>query len=377
MLRVKPNTINEYHNDSEQCETLSYYATPTGNRLLREANGVQLTFLQGIHYPVNISTESIQIEDKRFLVLQGDEDGLAVVFGYRLRLQSIDNVLITNINGENLIIDLDSLDGRSYFTKRYNVTILNCTFVESAITFNDVLLRINGSKFMNNSHNPALTLYSSHITFHGSVSFLNNHAISGSALMLIESFVYVNGHCSVQFSNNSAEDVGGAVFIENDSKCFYAMETALTDDSQMQSNRNCTIHFCNNTARNGGDHIYGTSFLSTCQSTASNYSSLGSRLTWQKLFTFEHPTFNNHTHESPQLSLSAVSSRPSRVCLCNDQGRPACADIDHVFVKMEASPGEVVDIPVVLVGSDFGTTTGKIYANTLPKSSLHRTVYSR
>ena len=224
---------------------------------------------------------------------------------------------------------------------------------------------------MNNSHSPALTLYSSRVTFYGRVSFINNRDISGSALTLIESFVYMymKGNCSVELSNNSAEDVGGAVYIENDNECFYIVESTHTDS---KASSNCTINFRNNTARNGGDHIYGTSLLRTCQSAVSN-SSLGSRLKWQNLFTFEYPSFNDK--ESP-LSLSAVSSRPTRVCLCNDNGQPACADIDHIFVKMETCPGEVVDIPVVLVGADFGTTIGNIYGNTVLNSSLHLTMSS-
>ena len=58
---------------------------------------------------------------------------------------------------------------------------------------------------------------------------------------------------------------------------------------------------------------------------------------------------------------------PYRVCLCNSKGLPSCTDINSIFVNV--SPGETTEIPVVLVGSDFGTTIGSIYANTLSKTS--------
>ena len=65
-------------------------------------------------------------------------------------------------------------------------------------------------------------------------------------------------------------------------------------------------------------------------------------------------------------SLSSVSSSPRRVCVCeNDQ--PQC--IDYIFIRKSATLGEKFIINAMLVGSDFGATTGGIFAtadNTTP-----------
>ena len=360
-LRVKPNESDHdvcQHNNSEPCETLSYYATQQDTRLLSETDAISITFLQGRHYPANLSTENIHIRDKESLILHGVGMN-TIVIGYRFRLLSINSILITNIKCESSKIVLNAFEFKDRPNFKFsNVTIRNCTFIESALIFKSVLLHIENTIFTKNSQSTALKLYSSHLIFHGRVSFINNSAISGGALSLIESIMYVKGNCSVDFINNSAEETGGAVFIDNDDECFYIVEP---DNPRHWSN--CTLHFRNNKAKNGGNHIYGTSFMSSCPNYLGKFSSETQtvlKTNWSNLITFEQPGFNNE-----DSLVSALSSTPSRVCLCSDQGRPACTDIDKIFVKMEVCPGEVIAIPVVLVGAEFGTTTGSIYVNIL------------
>ena len=363
ILRVKPSETLEditcQHNESdpEQCEILDYYVTQRMT-LLTEANVINLTFLQGRHYPVNFVTETVEIRDKKSLVLQGSGEDTSLV-DYKFRLLSIKNILISGMKCVGLKIDLDTPDNRPHL-KLSNVTIRNCTFIDSALIFKAILLHVENSRFTDSSQNTALKLYSSYVTFHGSVSFLNNNAISGGALSLIESVIYVKGICSVDFTNNSAEEVGGAVFIDNNDECFYVAESG-------HSRSSCKLHFHNNKAKNGGDHIYGTSFMSDCPNHPHKFPSESQQTTlganWSSLFVFEQPSFNNGD------SLSVVSSTPSRVCLCNDEGQPACTDIDKIFVKIKSCLGEVIEIPVVLVGADFGTTIGNIHASVIHENS--------
>ncbi len=73
--------------------------------------------------------------------------------------------------------------------------------------------------------------------------------------------------------------------------------------------------------------------------------------------------------------MSSIQSSPRRVCVCeNDQ--PQCTDIDYIFIRKSATLGEKFIINAMLVGSDFGATTGGIFAtadNTTPavKYSLY------
>ena len=363
ILKVKPNealsglaVCQSNDLDPEPCETLSNYATQQSG-LLSEANAINLLFPEGRHYPVNFTTEVIEIRNKISLVLQGDGEGTVLV-NYKFRLLSIQNILISDMNGEGLKIDLDTPDDKPHI-KLSNVTIRNCTFIGSALIFKTVLLHIEDSRFTDNSQNTALKLYSSYVTFHGRVSFFNNNAISGGALSLIESVIQVKGNCCVEFTNNSAEETGGAVFVDNNDKCFYV---TVAESNHSRPSNTCKLYFRNNKAKNGGDHIYGTSFMSRCPGKFST--TLGAN--WSNLIIFDKPNFNNVWDRD---SLSAVSSMPSRACLCNNEGQPVCTIIDKIFIKIEMCPGEVIDIPVVLVGADFGTTTGSIHVNILNENS--------
>ena len=83
----------------------------------------------------------------------------------------------------------------------------------------------------------------------------------------------------------------------------------------------------------------------------------------------------------PNTSLSPVSSSPKRVCLCDTGGRPQCAYLNDTFFNMhKIYRGEIFNISVVLVGYDFGLTTGAINAAFLTTKvhstpSVHRSQY--
>lgn len=358
-LRIKPNQeledFNCQYKEHEPCETLSYYTAHLQNNILNDTRTINLTFLPGRHYPVNYTTETMPIQDKELLVIQGIEDTELV--NYKFQLLSIDEILIINVYTNDLSINLHKPAGGQQFTPS-EVTIRNCTFTESQLSFKAALVHIKYSRFIGNSQNTALKLYSSYVTFYGEVLFLNNNAVLGGALSLIESIVHLKGSCSVDFINNSAEEKGGAIFIDNNNDCFFVASQAAAGSGYLT--QSCRMKFCNNSARSGGDHIYGTSFMSECQShMLAELDAAHRNNNWKNLFAFEHPSFNNGG------SMSAVSSMPSRVCLCDDHGQPACADINKIFIEIESCPGEVLSIPVVIVGGDFGATLGSIHAGFL------------
>ena len=63
-------------------------------------------------------------------------------------------------------------------------------------------------------------------------------------------------------------------------------------------------------------------------------------------------------------SLSSVSSGPKRVCLCDSNGYPQCATLSKIFVNgLKVYSGEPFNLSLVVVGHDFGVTTGAITAN--------------
>ena len=98
-------------------------------------------------------------------------------------------------------------------------------------------------------------------------------------------------------------------------------------------------------ATNGGDDFYGRS----CRQLHSVHKLLENTI--DKIFPFQHK------------SLSSVTSDPTRVCLCNDQGTPQCANMEYIYRELPPRyPGEVFIVSAVAVGYDFGTVPGIVFS---------------
>ena len=107
------------------------------------------------------------------------------------------------------------------------------------------------------------------LKLNGDVVFRNNSGLQGGAIALVSFQIIFESGANIIFENNAAEDVGGAIYVENtvltlydvnnpstNNTCFYSLDEVL--GSQYN------ISFVNNSAKNGGDHIYGTSMMSYC-----------------------------------------------------------------------------------------------------------------
>ena len=78
--------------------------------------------------------------------------------------------------------------------------------------------------------------------------------------------------------------------------------------------------------------------------------------------------FNETTDEHVS---SLISSQPSRVCVLDTKYpeksfKDFCVNASQIFVTLTAYPGELFRLKVVLVGAEFGTGTGEVYAQFLP-----------
>ena len=202
------------------------------------------------------------------------------------------------------------------------------------------------------------------LRFYGNVTFHRNKAQRGGALALVSTQIYFKGLTHVSFVNNSAKDVGGAIFVESTSTvyeesnpdthtyCFYLFP-------DLARYPNPLISFENNIATNGGHHIYGASLMSYCiggleNSTIkrSNYSEI------RRLFHID------------KHIISPISSKPHRVCLLEASNRSHnvtrdCTNKSQIFTSISAIPGEEFQLKAVLVGAEFGTSSGTVYARFL------------
>ena len=72
-------------------------------------------------------------------------------------------------------------------------------------------------------------------------------------------------------------------------------------------------------------------------------------------------SFKNISDMSQQSGLSLISSTPSQVCLCSETGQPDCLTVADPTTRV-IYPGQTITIPAVVVGQDFGTVTGSVFA---------------
>ncbi|XP_064396942.1 uncharacterized protein LOC135343850 [Halichondria panicea] len=245
-------------------------------------------------------------------------------------------------------------------TKDFECSLIleNVSFIENSVTSLEIQqpmdVIINGSQFINNSGllGGAINVSDSRLFFVGDNLFLNNFGSNGGAIHLLNSVILLQTNSSIIFQENRASEIGGAISIEpgtNQGNCFYS----LTFDVDKESTSiPVSIVFDNNTALTGSD-IYGAGLQNDCKVTPNG--NINSCDIQNSVFTFLTRT------------ASSVSTSPKRVCLCKN-GVPQCANIDYIFYNMSAAPGEKFNLNVVLVGEDFGSIAGSVYASSIKQS---------
>ena len=248
------------------------------------------------------------------------------------------------------------LTSQTTSTRHLSVTLRNVTlknnhpqFFQSGvirIIYVD-MLNIHDCKIINNK-GTSIESHFSAITLTGENLFSNNTSIRGGAIVLYESYLYFTMFSKTLFYNNSASEVGGAIYVNqlpyfkkdrsDQPPCFY----------QVHSNKDSTnlyIGFKGNLAASGGNDIYGGALHGFCRS----------------LKISESIHFSKFHFES--TSLSSVASDPKRVCLCNNLGVPQCAQKEYIYQNTSSYyPGEKFAIPAVVVGNDFGTVPGIVHS---------------
>lgn len=232
----------------------------------------------------------------------------------------------------------------------------DCIFFNTPILAQNTQVLLSGTTLLSaTSMTSAISSLSSNITLSGSVSFVNNTGIRGAAIALHSSILSIAAHANITFINNSAKQKGGAIYIEpgvvpstvinsqTPSTCFYELLNCNTNAAPPSYD----LYFSNNSALHGGNDIYGAS-------------------PFERQCLIKHNFWCNLTVHRSTLSNSSVSSDPLRVCLCDDNGTPLCTNSSLTFLNYTVYPGERFTIPVVLVGEEFGWTTGNLYANIFP-----------
>ena len=211
------------------------------------------------------------------------------------------------------------------------------------------------------------------LTLSGEVIFEDNIAVRGGAISMSYSELKLesinNRNVNISFLNNTATIAGGAIYIDQSlsmsidpattSSCFYEIERVSVDDF-LNSVVNLTLAFSNNTATDGGLDLFGATPNSFCEV----------KFVYKKKI-YKYGTSSNIKDLifKTSSSLSSVTSDPKRVCLCDSSSKLMCANLSYIFYETTSYPGEVFLLPLAVVGFDFGTVTGPVYASLLPQTN--------
>ena len=355
-------TPNDYNGDCpdqlfKQCCNLEDYIKQSNHTPLEPSNGiVTMIFLEG-HHTVHETNKALNFgSPKQTFTLHIKGNGPP----HKIIIDGLDSGIQTS----TIIMENFTAVSTSLFVRRLeivtNITILNCNFNKSIMILTKVIFNVYDSSF-SESTSTAVSLFSSTATFMGNVKFLRNKGYHGGALALIGTTIKIAQNTTLLFKENSATEIGGAIFVINSemvinirgyiSACFYQLSDYRNVSSMYR------LEFINNTANKGGDHIYGTSLNSDCVAVSDGTDQdqdLYSYQVFNAVFSFEPG------HHS---TLSAVSADATRVCLCDDSGLPQC---EKLIAKHQVYPGGHFSIPVVLVGGDHGATVGTVETAFLP-----------
>ena len=219
---------------------------------------------------------------------------------------------------------------------------------------NRTSLTIGDSCVFSGNKGTPIQAYSTTVSLSGVVIFENNVAFQGGAISLHQSMlrlVSINRtKTRVIFANNTANSTGGAIYIDSSvktdsytgSSCFYEIHgVSLNEVKEF-----IALHFISNTAADGGNDIYGASPNSRC---------------WIRAKYVAKRSFLIKDIFQINSGLSPISSDPKRVCLY-DSSQLMCANLSHIFYNTTRYPGEVFPLSLAVVGLDFGTVTGPVYA---------------
>ena len=290
-------------------------------RLRKNLSGLQITIKNSV-ISNNIVTDNFE-----------GGAGMTVYRLYRAAVEQDPIIIITNVS---------FLHNEKFGVMHSAIIALYC---ENHVTFTDC--RFHGNR------GTAIGAYQSTFNMNGYNSFINNSATEGGAIALLSnSYMFIQRNTEIVFLNNYADNVGGAIFVHTIPKFDIVR---LSQKCPILVSANITLTFTNNTGRDGGDVIY-TRNAYTCKSQEFSL--------WYMVANSQvvHDGMNIHVDRIGNDPFSILSSDPMRACFCTN-GTPNCT---ATFMNMTKYPGEVFNIPAVVVGENFGTVTGSVRSKFLP-----------
>ena len=191
-----------------------------------------------------------------------------------------------------------------------------------------------------NNNMTGLSVYRTAVVVNGTSVFHNNTGIDGGGLAMYgSSYLMFEKDSILYFTNNSAQQRGGAIFVErqqNMSPCFFQY-------SDMEVLKSAKVAFFGNTAEKAGSVLFGGN-IENCVLFNYYFYLIPSDKCFTQIFNY-----------SAQTGPSVISSEPTDVCFCDDKNTINCSQTQ---LTMTAYPGEEINISVVTVGQLNGVAPG-------------------
>lgn len=350
------------------CQTLDYYTNH-----LAELNNLNLSlvFLCGRHTLHHSSTDTTNLKGLHHLAVlgSGNNPSRVIIEGINLVIHSVPSLRLENVTIKD--VSFQVYPSSSNIDDHISFSISNCHFNHSNSLIVGSYLTIQDT-IITDGTNTAFSLTLSTLTLKGSVTFYGNYGEKGGALTLTSAQLNISRDATITFANNHAVSKGGAIFVNNpteiykvfpDSDCFYQ----LLDYSE---NANYSLTFTNNSASSGGQHVFGAPLKGNCTAAVDSESHKkvpSYAIVAKDLFHFDKPSLHNNSIDS------AVTGSPARVCICDKpNGTPLCLNSTKIFLNVTHYPGELFTLPAILVGSDFGPTTGIVHSKLLKDSNKYQ-----
>ena len=265
---------------------------------------------------------------------------------------TIDQSIIANFPSSELVSDIYAQKAVIVlYNSKENILIKNCNFIANDMT--------------------AVKVINSEVRFSGSVNFTNNTAYRGAAMVFVYSGkMILSKDCHIIYKNNYAYTTGGAIYSTSSvglpSDSSYDEFTVLSDCFMEVEGgySQARLTFQNNSAAQGGDIVYGGSLGRACKD--------GYMYSYPHCDTCLFIFLSVSSIETS--TLSPVSSDPSRVCVCA-YDEPDCLTIFKTVQNNEHGiyPGQTLVISAVVVGQNFGTVAGSVYAQFVKLPSTDNT----
>ena len=270
---------------------------------------------------------------------------------------SLNNIICSNTNSIGLVLDNNkdtitlnniiannNTSGGIYLYSNgdniqlYNVTVANNNYGGIQMVYNRYLIILSNTSVINNTHTGIYIEGETNVTFaHEPTTLYNNSSPGNGGGMWIGKDVVISSNTLVNFYNNMARGVGGAVYV----------------DTRVRQNflKNCTFlylqpNFKYNYGGIAGDDIYGGKY-GYC---------LGGRADITTFFEAIYCIYDLVRYFPTPVS-SHITSSPISVCQCSND---SVIDYNNRFIHTVLYSGQSITIPIVTVGICGGISPGEI-----------------